>query len=160
MFSRTNITDKGAEAPIRDEPARDGLEARGLRRRRGQVEERVVGADDERVRAPGQLGRHVAVGEGQPLAARLGPQPGQHRRAGVDAVDVEAGGRQRQREAAGPDAELEDRSVAGERVEPGDGGVDVGHVRVPLVVDVREGVAVGPGAEAAHGASPPQAVRT
>ena len=75
----------------------------------------------------------------------VGAQPVEHRRAGVDAGDVEARGGERDGQPSGADAELEHRGrAAGERAAATsrDRGVDVATPAVPVVVHVGEGVAV------------------
>ena len=80
-----------------------------------------------------------------PAGSAVG-QPGEHRSAGVDARHAEAAlaaAGQRDRQAAGADAELEHGTRPGQIEQHGHGGrVDVGDVAVPVVVHVGEGVAV------------------
>src|SRR4029450_10097442 len=56
--------------------------------------------DEREAAVDGQVGE-VADGDGDGLAARLGPQPLDHGRRGVDAVDLDAPGRQGQGPPAG-----------------------------------------------------------
>ena len=149
---------------------RSSRRARGARRTRreaprlgglgGEVEERVEGHEHHgepggRRRSSVELG-HVADGHADRVAAGLGPQPVDHRRRRVDAVDLEAPLGQREGEAAGPDAELEHRPAAGLRHQRATRSAQAStsvSVAVPVVVDVGEAVAVGAGVVALHRSS-------
>ena len=78
-------------------------------------------------------------------------EPFEHRRARVDAGHREPGLRDRDRQPAGADTELE-HAAGGPRQagRQGDRGVDVGDRGVPVVVHVGERLAVGVGAVALH----------
>ena len=58
------------------------------------------------------------------VAAGLGPEPLDHRPRQVDAVHRDAPSRQRERDAAGPDAELQRAAAAGELGEEVDRGIE------------------------------------
>ena len=87
----------------------DVLEAPHLVVLRQHVEERVEHDIDQPVRADRRRRRHVPQRHGDRIAAGLLTQLCDHRHGEVDAVDRHAGGRERQRDAAGADRELECR---------------------------------------------------
>ena len=85
----------------------DVLEAANLLVLRKQVEERVEHDVHERIRAGDADLREVAHRHIDGVAPGLGPELLDHRRGEVDAVDANARSRERQRDPAGADRELE-----------------------------------------------------
>lgn len=77
----------------------DVREAAHLLLLRQQVEQGVEHEVDQAVGARDRHVGEVAQRDGEPLPARLRPQPGDHGRREVDAVDPDAAGRERQRDA-------------------------------------------------------------
>ena len=95
--------------------------------------------------ANGPSGRSVAMSPTvatHALAAGLRAQALDHRGRRVDTVHLEPSLGERDGELARADPELEDRPTAAHRVEELDGCFAFGVHRVPLVVDVRDRVAV------------------
>ena len=90
------------------------LEAADLVVLRQQVEERVEHDVDQPVRAGDADVGEVAHGHVDRVAARLRPQPRDHRRREVDAVDPDTRRRERQRDPAGADRQLERRATVGQ----------------------------------------------
>jgi len=86
-----------------------------------------------------------------PLAARLGAEALQHRWRGVDAVDLKAPFSQWQRQSAGPNAQLKDRSLTGQFGQPLNSNLGVGMILVPVVVEVGHLLPVGFGPVSLHG---------
>ncbi len=140
------------EGAARAQPPGHIFHAAPLRRGRGQVEQGVVRSQDHG-EAAGYGDAHVgevAQRHRDGVTSRLGPEALDHGRGGVDAVHLEAGCRQRQGQATRADPELEDRPTVSHRGHEGDGGIDVGDVAVPVVVDIGEALTVGRGVEALH----------
>ena len=135
--------------------ARHPLEAPQLVVLAEESEEGVEGHVDEPAgRLPGDV-REVADGHVDPGPAGLGPQLRHHGVGGVDPEHGDPACSQREGEAAGADAELEGRAAAGELGQQVDRRLRLGGELVEVVVDVRDAVAVGPGAvraDAADGA--------
>jgi len=114
-----------------DHEAASGLEVRrdvteaghllGLRR---QVVDRVEDEVGERERAVEAGGGEVADRHGDPLAAGLLAQPRDHRLREVDPVHLHPAAGERERDAAGPDPELQRAAAAGEADEEVDRGLD------------------------------------
>ena len=134
------------EPPPGLQPGRHPLEAPQLvvlaEEREEGVEDHV---DEPAGRLPGDV-REVADGHVDPGPAGLGPQLRHHRVGGVDPEHGDAACSQREGEAAGADAELEGRAAAGELGQQVDRRLRLGGELVEVVVDVRDAVAVGPGA--------------
>jgi cysteine desulfurase len=108
-----------------------------------EIEDRVVGDQDRIEGSVGERIGHVAEDRLDPPLAVAFAQPGEHRCAGVDTDDPKAGGCHGDGEPAGADAEFEHAAIgAGEFEHASNGGVDVGDVGVPVVVDIGEPVAV------------------
>jgi hypothetical protein len=91
----------------------DVLEARDLLVLRRQVHDRVEDAVGDRERRLDGRRGETADGHADLLVARLRPQPRDHRRREVDPVHASAAPRERQRDPAGADAELERLAVGG-----------------------------------------------
>ena len=119
------------EAAARLEVRGDVLEARDLRVLRRQVADRVEDDVRERERAVDLRRREVADRDLDLLPAGLLAQLGDHRLGEVDPVHADAALRERQRDPAGADPELERRSVAGELGEEVDRRIE--HVRLEHV---------------------------
>ena len=135
------------EAAARRETVGDGREAGGLAVSVGQVEQRVVGDEDQLERPVRQVVDHVADAQ-----RRRGRRPAWPRITSSIAALASiphtvmprsrAGAGERDRQPAGADAELEHGAAPGEPEQGVDGGVDVGQSAVPVVVHVGEPVAV------------------
>ncbi len=125
------------EAPARLEVRGDVLEARDLLVLRRQVHDRVEDEVGDRER-PLDRGRgEVADRHADVLGARLRAQSRDHRLREVDPVHADSALRERQRDPAGADPELERGAAPGELGEEIDGRIDDGrieHVRLRLVV--------------------------
>src|SRR4030095_13575512 len=102
-------------------------------------------------------GGHVPDDDVDGLAPLLAAQPPQHGERGVDGPGGDARGGQRQRQPAAASAELEHAmgAAAGcERRYPFHRCRGIGHVAVPVVVNVGEAVAVRAGSVTVHGCLP------
>ena len=130
-------TDLDHETAAGLEVRRRVAEARDLRRLRGQVHDRVEHQVGEGER-PVHRGRgEVADRHADSVRAGLRPQPRDHRLRHVDAVHRHAALRQRERDPARPDPELERASTFGELGEEVDRRVDglrIEHARSGHVV--------------------------
>ena len=116
------------EAATRLEVRRDVLEARNLRVLRRQVHDRVADQICERERVLDGRRREVTDRDSDLLRIRLRAQPRDHRRGEVDPVHTQAALRQRDRDAAGADAQLEHRAATRAPDQEIDDGVE--HRRV------------------------------
>ncbi len=127
------------------EPAGDLVEESLLVAVTEHVEDGVVGDEDGVEGAVGQIVDHVAADRVDPaFGVALGQFP-EHRLAAVDAGDREPRGGHGDGKPPGADAELEHLSpVPCEIDHPCHGRLDVGDVRVPVVVDVGEPLSVRP----------------
>ena len=116
---------------------RDVAEARDLRRLRRQVHDRVEDEVRDGERPVHRRRREVADRHADVLAARLRAQPRDHRPRQLDAVHRHPSLRERERDPARADPELERAPAPGQLGEEVDGRVDdrrVEHVRGGLVV--------------------------
>ncbi len=113
------------ERPARLEMRRGVLEARNLLVLRRQVHDRVEDEVREREGPVDSRRREVADRYLDVFTARLRPQLSDHRLRQVDAVHSDATLTERQRDAAGADAELERSAVARQPDEEVDRGIDV-----------------------------------
>ena len=118
-------------------------------RLRRKHEERVEDDEHERELAVDRNVGHVTDDDGDVGAAGLGAQLRDHRRRRIDAVHLDATRRERNRDPAGSDPELERATTRGEL------GEEVALPRrvrrhVPLVVDVGDALAVGFGPVVVH----------
>ena len=119
------------------------LETRGLGVLGRQVHDRIADEVGDPERAAGLRRREVADRHRDCVAARLRPQPGDHRPRQLDPVDLDAASGERQSHAPGPDSELERAPAACQRRQEVDGRVE--HRRVErigghLVVRVGHGL--------------------
>jgi len=105
------------EAAARLEVGRDVAEAGHLLGLRGQVVDRVEDEVSERERAVDPRCGKVADRHRDRLAAELLAQPRDHRLRKVDPVHLHPAPGERERDAAGPDPELQRPAVACERSE-------------------------------------------
>jgi hypothetical protein len=102
------------EAAAGVQVGRDVAEAGHLRLLRGQVHD---GVEDQVGQPEGAVypgGGEVSDGHADGVAAGLGAQPGHHGPGQVDAVHRHAAAGQRQRDPAGPDAQLQRPAAAGQ----------------------------------------------
>ena len=131
------------EDPVGLEPSGDLSEESLLVSLGNEIEDRVVGDEHRVERFVGEVVDHVADDRpNTPVAVPFG-ELGQHRLAAVDAGDGQPGGCHRHGEAPRADAEFQYSSAGvGEFDHPIDGRCHIGDVGVPLVVHVRESVAV------------------
>ena len=112
------------EAAARLQVRGDVLEARDLRVLRRQVHDRVEDEVREGERPVDGGRREVADRDADLLRALLRAQSLDHRGREVDAVHANAALRERQRDAAGADPELERGTVTGQVREEVDDGTD------------------------------------
>ncbi len=128
------------EAAARPEVRCNVLEARDLRVLGRQVADRVEDDVRERERAVDLRRREVADCDLDLLAAGFFVQLGDHLCGEVDPVHADAALRERERDPAGADSELERRPVTGKRGEELDRRIEhvwIEHVRRGLVVALR-----------------------
>ena len=129
---RLGDADLDDEAAAGLEVRRDVAEARDLRRLRRQVHDRVEDQVRDGERPVDRRRREVADRDADVLAARLRAQPRDHRLRQLDPVHRHAALRERERDPARPDPELERASAPGELGEEVDDRVDdrrVEHLR-------------------------------
>ena len=137
--------------PVWIQHARHAGEALGLPCLAEQAEQRVEHQVHQPEPAADRHPGHVCDGDRDRLTARLGPQPFCHRGRGINPFHHDPPGRQRQRDPAGPDGQLQHPPVPGQAGQELHRGPWV-HVPVVVVIDGRPAIAVERGIiESGHG---------